>query len=45
MVIYSTRLGEVTAQPEDLIFFEEGFLGLPEWQSGVLVPVPEAPRY
>jgi len=43
MVIHSTRLGEVTAQPEDLIFFEEGFLGLPAWQSGVLVPVPEAP--
>lgn len=43
MIITSTRLGEFEVQDSDIITFTEGFPGLPEWQSGVLVPVPEVP--
>ncbi|MBT9176075.1 MAG: Flagellar assembly factor FliW [Firmicutes bacterium] len=38
MLVNSSRLGEVTVQPDDLISFPSGFIGLPEWQSAVLVP-------
>ncbi|MBT9154321.1 MAG: Flagellar assembly factor FliW [Firmicutes bacterium] len=44
MLVNSSRLGEVTVQPGDLISFPSGFIGLPEWQSAVLVPFsPEVP--
>ncbi len=44
MIVNSSRLGEVTVKADDLISFPTGFIGLPEWQSAVLLPFsPEAP--
>lgn len=44
MIVHSSRLGEVTVRPDDLISFPAGFIGLPEWQSAALAPFsPEVP--
>lgn len=43
MQIHSTRVGEITVEPEYLISFPEGMVGLPEWQQAVVVPIPDVP--
>ena len=45
MIVYSSRLGELSVAEDKLITFPHGFWGLPEWQQGVLVPVADAPVF
>ena len=45
MIVCSSRLGELSVAEDKLIAFPHGFLGLPEWQRGVLVSVEGAPAF
>lgn len=45
MIVSSTRLGELSVVEDSVINFAGGFLGFPEWQQGVLVPVEGVPEF
>jgi flagellar assembly factor FliW len=41
MKIMSTRAGAVEVDEREVINFPEGLVGIPFWQSAVLLPIPE----
>ena len=43
MIINSTRIGTIEVQEQELISFPSGVVGLSDWQSAVMVPVPDLP--
>jgi len=43
MLVNSSRVGEIQVSAEDIIVFNEGVLGLPDWTEAVVVPVDGVP--